>query len=61
MYETALLVSGVIGPEDYAAFPSFGADPTLRRWTLWGSIDRGHRLLDYSPERTRCEHGERGA
>jgi UDP-glucose 4-epimerase len=26
-------------PEDYAQFPSFDADPRLRRWNLWGYID----------------------
>jgi nucleoside-diphosphate-sugar epimerase len=25
--------------EDYAQFPSFDADPALRRWNLWGYID----------------------
>ena len=24
---------------DYAAFPSFDADPLLRKWNLWGYID----------------------
>jgi nucleoside-diphosphate-sugar epimerase len=26
-------------PEDYTAFPSFDADPMLRKWNLWGYID----------------------
>ena len=26
-------------PEDYAAFPSYDADPMLRKWNLWGYID----------------------
>jgi nucleoside-diphosphate-sugar epimerase len=26
-------------PEDYAKFPSFDADATLRKWNLWGYID----------------------
>ena len=26
-------------PEDYAQFPSYDADPQLRRWNLWGYID----------------------
>lgn len=31
--------SNVMVPEDYAAFPSFDADPSLRKWNLWGYID----------------------
>ena len=27
------------GPEDYAQFPAFDADPRLRSWNLWGYID----------------------
>jgi hypothetical protein len=26
-------------PGDYAQFPSYDADPQLRRWNLWGYID----------------------
>jgi nucleoside-diphosphate-sugar epimerase len=26
-------------PEDYADFPSYDADPMLRKWNLWGYID----------------------
>jgi UDP-glucose 4-epimerase len=26
-------------PGDYAAFPSYDADPRLRSWNLWGYID----------------------
>jgi len=29
-------------PEDYAAFPAFDADPSLRKWNLWGYIDESH-------------------
>ena len=36
---TALRFSNVVDPNDYEAFPSFDADPTLRRWNLWGYID----------------------
>lgn len=36
---TALRFSNVMAPEDYAAFPSFDADPLLRKWNLWGYID----------------------
>jgi nucleoside-diphosphate-sugar epimerase len=36
---TALRFSNVMEPEDYAAFPAFDADATLRRWNLWGYID----------------------
>ncbi|WP_369047115.1 NAD-dependent epimerase/dehydratase family protein [Sinomonas sp. P10A9] len=31
--------SNVMVPEDYAAFPSFDTDPSLRKWNLWGYID----------------------
>lgn len=36
---TALRFSNVMDPEDYAAFPSFDADATARKWNLWGYID----------------------
>ncbi|QOT17648.1 NAD(P)-dependent oxidoreductase [Paenarthrobacter sp. YJN-5] len=36
---TALRFSNVMDPEDYAAFPSFDADATRRKWNLWGYID----------------------
>lgn len=35
-----LRFSNVMASEDYAEFPSFDADPWLRRWNLWGYIDR---------------------
>ena len=35
----ALRFSNVMDPEDYAAFPAFDADATLRKWNLWGYID----------------------
>ena len=34
-----LRFSNVMDPEDYAEFPSFDADPMLRKWNLWGYID----------------------
>ena len=34
-----LRFSNVMAPADYAAFPSFDADPSLRKWNLWGYID----------------------
>jgi nucleoside-diphosphate-sugar epimerase len=34
-----LRFSNVMEPSDYAAFPSFDADPELRRWNLWAYID----------------------
>ncbi|MFE9692467.1 NAD-dependent epimerase/dehydratase family protein [Micromonospora sp. NPDC005806] len=34
-----LRFSNVMDVEDYARFPSFDADPKLRRWNLWGYID----------------------
>jgi nucleoside-diphosphate-sugar epimerase len=36
---TGLRFSNVMDPEDYAEFPSFDADPALRRWNLWAYID----------------------
>ena len=35
----ALRFSNVMNPEDYAEFPVFDADATLRKWNLWGYID----------------------
>jgi nucleoside-diphosphate-sugar epimerase len=34
-----LRFSNVMEPADYARFPSFDADPLLRKWNLWGYID----------------------
>ena len=34
-----LRFSNVMEPADYAEFPSFDADPALRKWNLWGYID----------------------
>ena len=36
---TALRFSNVMDPADYEAFPSYDADPLLRKWNLWGYID----------------------
>jgi nucleoside-diphosphate-sugar epimerase len=36
---TGLRFSNVMYPEDYTEFPSFDADPQLRRWNLWAYID----------------------
>ncbi|GAA1163352.1 NAD-dependent epimerase/dehydratase family protein [Nesterenkonia sandarakina] len=36
---TALRFSNVMNPEDYAEFPGFDSDATLRKWNLWGYID----------------------
>jgi len=35
----ALRFSNVMDVQDYAAFPSFDADPVARKWNLWGYID----------------------
>jgi nucleoside-diphosphate-sugar epimerase len=35
----ALRFSNVMLPSDYAAFPSYDADPRRRSWNLWGYID----------------------
>ncbi len=37
---TGLRFSNVMAPEDYAEFESWQDDPTVRRWNLWGYIDR---------------------
>ena len=34
-----LRFSNVMNVEDYAEFPEFEADPTLRKWNLWSYID----------------------
>ncbi len=34
-----LRFSNVMDPADYDAFPSYDADPNLRKWNLWGYID----------------------
>lgn len=36
---SGLRFSNVMDPGDYAKFPSFDADATLRKWNLWGYID----------------------
>ena len=36
---TALRFSNVMDQGDYAAFPGFDADATLRKWNLWAYID----------------------
>jgi nucleoside-diphosphate-sugar epimerase len=35
----ALRFSNILGPADYAQFPSFWDDPAIRKWNLWGYID----------------------
>jgi nucleoside-diphosphate-sugar epimerase len=35
----ALRFSNVMDPQDYAEFPGYDADASLRRWNLWGYID----------------------
>jgi nucleoside-diphosphate-sugar epimerase len=34
-----LRFSNVMEPADYAAFPGFDGDPTLRKWNLWAYVD----------------------
>jgi len=34
-----LRFSNVMEPQDYEQFPSFDADPRVRKWNLWGYID----------------------
>jgi nucleoside-diphosphate-sugar epimerase len=35
----ALRFSNILGPAEYAQFPSFWDDPSFRKWNLWGYID----------------------
>jgi nucleoside-diphosphate-sugar epimerase len=35
----ALRISNIMEPDDYARFPSYWDDPTIRRWNLWGYVD----------------------
>lgn len=35
----SLRISNIMEPEDYAAFPTYWADPRLRRWNLWSYVD----------------------
>jgi nucleoside-diphosphate-sugar epimerase len=35
----SLRYSNVMEPSDYLRFPSWQADPQLRRWNLWGYVD----------------------
>ena len=35
----ALRFSNIMAPEDYQDFPSYWADPTDRKWNLWGYVD----------------------
>ncbi|MBX9472467.1 NAD-dependent epimerase/dehydratase family protein [Microcella sp.] len=37
---TGLRFSNVMAPDDYAEFASWQDDPAVRRWNLWGYIDR---------------------
>ncbi|MEN9620734.1 MAG: hypothetical protein RL499_927 [Actinomycetota bacterium] len=37
---TGLRFSNVMAPDDYAEFDSWQDDPAVRRWNLWGYIDR---------------------
>jgi len=34
-----LRISNIMEPPDYAQFPDFWDDPTIRRWNLWGYVD----------------------
>ena len=34
-----LRISNIMEPSDYAMFPGFQEDPTLRKWNLWGYVD----------------------
>jgi nucleoside-diphosphate-sugar epimerase len=41
----ALRFSNILGPAEYETFPSVWADPSLRRWNLWGYIDERDAAL----------------
>jgi nucleoside-diphosphate-sugar epimerase len=34
-----LRISNIMEPPDYADFPSYWDDPTIRKWNLWGYVD----------------------
>ena len=34
-----LRISNIFEPQDYAAIPTYWADPALRRWNLWSWVD----------------------
>src|SRR4029079_8646327 len=34
-----LRISNSVKPQDYAACPSYGDDPAIRKWNLWGYVD----------------------
>jgi nucleoside-diphosphate-sugar epimerase len=34
-----LRISNIMEPDDYAAFPGYWKDPTIRKWNLWGYVD----------------------
>jgi nucleoside-diphosphate-sugar epimerase len=34
-----LRISNIMVPQDYAAFPTYWGDASLRRWNLWGYVD----------------------
>jgi nucleoside-diphosphate-sugar epimerase len=34
-----LRISNIMEPPDYAQFPGWQSDPTIRRWNLWGYVD----------------------
>jgi nucleoside-diphosphate-sugar epimerase len=36
---TGLRISNIMEPAEYERFPSFWADPHLRKWNLWGYVD----------------------
>lgn len=54
---TALRFSNVMDPQDYAEFPSFDADPLLRKWNLWGYIDARDGAQAVSLALARAEPG----
>lgn len=34
-----LRISNIMEPDDYATFPSYWGDATIRKWNLWGYVD----------------------
>jgi nucleoside-diphosphate-sugar epimerase len=53
---TGLRFSNVMAPDDYAEFESWQHDPAVRRWNLWGYIDR--RDAAHAVERALTVRGE---
>ena len=48
-------ISNIMEPDDYARFPSYWDDPTIRKWNLWGYVD-ARDVATRGPARARDDH-----